>query len=250
MKKLWLTCIAACTGLLLFAQNTIWNYTPGQTKSDQLFNVVNPTELRHRFIVELDKGNRMEILVYNREHFLKLMNIDSIIQLVNRSITMINDSLAPNELASRRIDIHIDPAGTIKIRTRVYPPPANHYMIQKNELSALKMEQDTIMVTGLMSGPAERIGFKGIYTIFPYRIMFVLNNYQQLNSYETGSLTGIMEQIRSEWNVHYPQTDKANRRFNLYGYYSLTDPSRTRRLSRPTMGSSLPSAASLVRSRP
>jgi hypothetical protein len=230
MKKFLLICLITGIGQLLFAQSALWPYSPGMTKSDQTFNVYNNNLLRHRFIIELDKGNSVEIRVHNKEHFLKLLNIDSIIQLVTTSLLPLKDSLALNELASRRIDFNSDPSGIIKIRTHVYPPAANHYVIQKNQLSALKMEQDTIMVTGFLRGKAERINFQGVYAVFPYRIIFLLNNYEQLGSYAHTSLAGIMEQIRSEWNLYKPWSEEANRRFNLYGYYSAVDPSRNRRL--------------------
>lgn len=230
MKKFLLLCLITGIGPLLFAQNPLWTYYPGMSKSDLTFNSYNPALLRHRFIIELDKGNSVEIRVHNKDHFLNLINIDSIIQLVATSLLQLKDSLAGNELASRHIDFTSDPSGTIKIRTRVYPPATNHYVIQKNQLSELKMEQDTIVVTGFLRSKAERINFQGIYAVFPYRIVFLLNNYEQLGSYANTSLAGIMEQIRSEWNLYKPWSAEANRRFNLYGYYSTVDPSRNRRL--------------------
>lgn len=231
MKHLFLACIAACTGLLVPAQNPVWTITPGMSKSDQLFNAASPSILRHRFIIELEKGNRMEVFVHNKEHFLKLINIDSILQSVSGALTLLKDSLAGNELANRRIDYNTDLAGVVKIRTIIHNPVKNHYVLQKNELASLKVEQDTIVISGAFKGDAVRVAFKGIYNLFPYRIMLLLNNYDQLPGLINKGITGIMEQIRSEWNLYKPYSAEANRRFNLYGYYSMTDPSRNRRIN-------------------
>jgi hypothetical protein len=230
MKRLFIVCLAMGISILVFSQNPVWVYSPGMTKSDQTFSTYSNPQLRHRFIIELDKGNSVEIRVHNKEHFLRLINIDSLIQFISTSLKLLKDSLSGNELANRRIDFTTDAGGVTRIRTRIYTPAANHYVLQKNELAALKIEQDTIVVSGFLKGAAEKISFQGIYAVFPYRITFLLNNYDQLDNYLNSSLAGIMEQIRSEWNVYKPWSDKANRRFNLYGYYSTVDPSRNRRL--------------------
>lgn len=230
MNRLLIVCLAMGISPFMFAQSPVWTYSPGMTKSDQTFNTSPNPQLRHRFIIELDKGNSMEIRVHNKEHFLRLINIDSLIQFISTSLKPLKDSLSANELANRRIDFTTDAGGVIRIRTRIYPPVANHYVIQKNELAALKIEQDTIVVSGFLKNNTERTRFQGMYAVFPYRITFLLNNYDQLENYLNSSLAGIMEQIRSEWNVYKPWSDEANRRFNLYGYYSTVDPSRNRRL--------------------
>lgn len=230
MKKILLSCLVAGIGSVLSAQNPVMNYTPGMSKSDQAFNSFLPSQLRHRFLIELDKGNYAEIRVYNKDHFQQLLNIDSIIQMVNTSLLPLKDSLSGDELTGRRIDFTTDAAGTVRIRTRLYPPAASHYVIQKNQLSALKMEQDTIVVSGYLKGRVEKVSFSGIYSVFPYRITFYLNHYEQLGNYANAALSATMEQIRSEWNLYKPWSPEANRRLNLYGYYSITDPSRNRRL--------------------
>lgn len=230
MKKMLFLCLSTGISTIMLAQSPVWNYNPGTTKSSQTFNTYPNSLLRHRFVIELDKGNSVTIQVHNKDHFLKIMNADSIIQLVTTSLLPLKDSLSANELANRRIDFMTDAGGTIKIRTHIYNPAVNHYVIQKNELAALKIEQDTIIISGYIKGEPERLSFQGTYAVFPYRITFLLNNYEQLNNYFNSGLTAIMEQIRSEWNLYKPWSADANRRFNLYGYYSTSDPSRNRRL--------------------
>ena len=230
MKKLFICCLLAGCTTALRAQFMISNYAPGMSKSDQVFDAAFPGTLRHRFLIDLDKGNRVDIQVNDREQFQKLLNIDSIIQLVLKAVEPLKDSLDADELASRRIDFATDLTGIIKMRTKIYPQNASHYVVKPNELAALKLEQDTIVLYGFLTSSTQKVAKQGIYKVFPYRIRFFLNNYKQLAGYLNGNLASTMEQIRSEWNTLKAWSLEANRRFNLYGYYNLADPSKNRRL--------------------
>lgn len=225
-----IVCLLAGTGTSLSAQTDGWTYYTGMTKSDQVFNPVNSNWLRHQFIINLEKGNQVNIQVANKTQLLSLLNIDSILQKVSTVLKPLKDSLN-NELNNIRIDYTIDQADNIKIRTRIYDRPVSHYVIQKGELSALKIEQDTLVISGVLKQEkAERISFRGINNTLPYRITLLLNNYEQLSNLLNGSLNGILEQIRSEWNSYSKWTPEKNWKYNLYGYYNTQDPSNHQRL--------------------
>ncbi len=231
MKKLIIVCLLAGTVTSLFAQTGGWTYYAGMSKSDQIFNPVNTNWLRHRFIVDLEKGNRVDIQVANKAQFLSLLNMDSIFQKVASDLKPLKDSLS-SELHNKRIDYTTDLAGNTKIRTRIYDRSSSHYVIQKGELAALKVEQDTLVISGFIKQEkAERISFRGIYNTFPYRITLLLNNYEQLSNYLNGNLNIILEQIRSEWNSYSKWTPEKNWKYNLYGSYNNTqNPSMNQRI--------------------
>jgi len=230
MKKILLVCLASGMVTVLPAQSEGWTYYQGITKSDQLFNPVNTNWLRHRFIIDLEKGNRVDIQVANKIQLLRLLNIDSIFLKVIADLKLLKDSLA-GELFSKRIDYTTDMAGYVKIRTRIYDRTVSHYVIQKGEVAALKVEQDTLVISGFIKlEKAERISLRGIYNTFPYRITALLNNYEQLENYLNGNLNIMMEQIRSEWNSYSKWTPEKNWKYNLYGYYNTADPGKNRRI--------------------
>lgn len=239
MKKLFFLCLLAGTVHSMSAQNNNtwiynqtsgWSYYEGMSKSDQYFTPVNRSWLRHQFIIDLAGGSRIHLLMASKSQLQQLLNMDSILLQVQTDIAGLKDSLK-TETNNLKLEYSTDYAGVIRIRTQVFPADRQHYVLQKKELAALKIEQDTIVISGVLKKPtAERIDYRGIYFSLPYKITILLNSYEQLGSLLNANLNSIMEQIRSEWNTNDKWTVERNWKYNLYGYYNTADPSKNTRI--------------------
>lgn len=238
MKRLMLLCLLAGTVLSMSAQSNNWiynqssgwTYLEGMSRSDQYFNPVNRNWLRHQFIIDLSGGNRMIVQMASKSQLPQLLNMDSILLQVQSVINELKDSLktTTNNL---KLDYSTDFAGITRIRTQVFPSTRQHYVLQQKELASLKIEQDTIVISGMIKkSTAERIDYRGIYYSLPYKITLLMNNYAQLATLINGNLGPVMEQIRSEWNSNEKWSSENNWRYNLAGYYNLADPSKNSRI--------------------
>lgn len=239
MKKLMLSCLLA--GMVLsvsaqnfsnwyFNQNGGWSYYLFQSRSDQFFTPGFVNQPRHSFSIELAAGNSIRVQVSSKEQLLALLNIDSVITKAWSAIKEIKDSLNP-ELHNLKIEYATDVTGTARIRTQIIEDPRKHYVVLKNELASLKIEQDTIIISGLLKqDQAVRTGYRGIYKILPYRITILLNNYEQLANLANNNLNSVMEQIRSEWNSQEKWSGAKSWKYHLSGYYNTLDPSKNKRM--------------------
>ncbi len=238
MKRLMLLCLLAGTVLSMSAQSNNWiynqssgwTYLEGMNRSDQYFNPINRNWLRHQFIIDLAGGNRMIIQMASKSQLPQLLNMDSVLLQVQTVINELKDSLklTTNNL---KLDYSTDFSGITRIRTQIYPSTRQHYVIKQKELASLKIEQDTIVISGMIKkSTAERIDYRGIYYSLPYTITLLLNTYEQLATLLNGNLGPVMEQIRSEWNSNEKWSSENNWKYNLTGYYNLTDPSKNSRI--------------------
>ena len=226
MKRLMLLCLLAGNVLSMSAQsnNWIYNQSSGWTyfeemsRSDQYFNPVNRNWLRHQFIIDLTGGNRMIVQMTSKSQLTHLLNMDSILVQVQTVINELKDSLKLNT-NNLKLDYSTDFSGITRIRTQIYPSTRQHYVFKQKELASLKIEQDTIVISGVIKkSTAERIDYRGIYYSLPYKITLLMTNYEQLATLINGNLGPVMEQIRSEWNSNEKWGSENNWRYNLAGY--------------------------------
>lgn len=239
MKKLFFCCLLAGTVLSMSAQNTPnwyfnqnggWSYSMNPSRSDQYFTPPFINQPRHNFYIGLPAGNSIRVQVSSKEQLLMLLNIDSVITSAWSAIKVIKDSLnaGTNNI---KIEYATDQAGIVRIRTAISEDKRKHYVFQKNELAALKIEQDTIIISGIVKqDSAVRTGYRGIYKWLPYRITFLLNSFEQLGELQNNNLNTAMEQIRSEWNSNDKWNGSKSWKYHLSGYYNITDPSKNRRM--------------------
>lgn len=237
MKKFFLACLFTGIATTMSAQQNLsynqqsgWTYYDGMSRSDMYFTPLNKTWLRHNFFIDVPGGNRIIIQVADQQLFQQLMNIDSLIKKTDTVLKELRDSL-PAELNNVCIELANDLSGFTRIRTRVYERPQKHFVLKDNELAALKIEQDTIIISGMVrKKEAVKTGYRGIYNVQPYKITILLNNYSELSSLLNQQLGSILEQIRSEWNSNEKWSYERNWRYTLYGYYNTADPSKNQRL--------------------
>jgi len=239
MKKSVFMCLLAGIAITVSAQNNTswyfnqyggWSYTMTPTRSDLYFTPGFINQPRHSFYIQLAAGNSIRIQVSSKEQLLQLLNMDSVINKAWSAIKEIRDSLKPEE-QNFKIEHATDFAGTVRIRTQRIEDNRKHYVIQKNEVAALKIEQDTIIISGVIKhNEAIRTGYRGIYKVLPYRITLLLNSYEQISELQTAGLNSTLEQIRSEWNSNEKWSGSRSWKYHLSGYYNTTDPSKNRRM--------------------
>ena len=223
MKKVILAGMLVITGIMgkVFAQ-----YDPPYqqlSKSDQLFNVSNSQWLRHNFIIQLTKGNQVIIKLANKNVLEKIMNLDSLLIETLNKILLIRDSFT-NELTNKRIDLALGNGGISKMRFIEYQPKGSSYAFQNKELVALKVEQDTISITGYYTNEkAARVARRGIYFYEPYQIIILLNNLPELKGYLDGRINKAMLQLKNDWDEYKNWSEKKNWNSKLYALYNTAD---------------------------
>jgi hypothetical protein len=226
MKKCFIIAMLVITGVQenLCAQvNLGWTYYAGKSKSDMLFDVPNTNWLRHRFVIALDKGNSITIQVSDKKNFESISNLDSMLKEVIRQLQPLKDSLQ-NELTNKRIDFLTDRNNITKMRLQEFQPKGKSYAVVNNELTTLKMEQDTLIILGgYTAEKAQRIDIQGIYFWLPYKITVLLNDINRLSEYTDGKINIAMQDIKQQWDSYTKWTSKKNYRMNLYAFYNTTD---------------------------
>ena len=162
-----------------------------------------------RFWIDLGQGNKMRIELSDPQDIRLFSNMDSIIRTFLHDIEPLRDSLQNNELLSKRIDHTTDSSGRRKIRLKLYDLKGSTFLVQNDDVAALKLEQDTIHFVGVIDYIA-KYGFrKAFATSRNYRISFFLNDIYDLDLYDDGSLTKKVTLIRQDL-----ETGKASRSWN------------------------------------
>ena len=196
MKKvIWLLMLLTGITAELCAQSN--------NKSDKTFEVPANIIFNRRFMVNLDKGNKMQIELSDITDLDRLTNIDSLLQVFLTDITPLKDSLA-DPLSSKRIDYVTDAQGRKKIRFQQFPPKGASFLLNKGELAALRTEQDTIHIIGVLMNPPtprEKISRKNPRY---YHFTFYLNDMNELTSYMKGILAEKITTIRTNVNGKWP----------------------------------------------
>jgi hypothetical protein len=140
MKKLiYLLVLAASTGQASFAQDK----TP-VTNADKTFEPP-ANSIKNKFLIDLKNGNKMQIELSEPDGISYFRNIDSLLRVFIHDMEPFKDSLS-DELLVKRIDYKIDSSGRKEIRIQRSKPKGDSYVIERGELAALKLEQDTINI--------------------------------------------------------------------------------------------------------
>lgn len=224
MKKIFLVTLLALASIT----GKVWAqyFDPAYiqlSKSDQLFNPNNPQWLRHVFIIQLSKGNRVIIKLSNKHELDKLMNLDSLLNETFNKILLIKDSLN-NELSNKRIDLAITNEVISKMRFIEYPPKGTSFAFQNSELVALKIEQDTINIIGYYNNTkAAKVGKRSNYFFEPYEVVILLNNIIELKDYLGENLNKTMAQLKLDWDHYKNWSERKNWNSKLYAVYNLSN---------------------------
>lgn len=172
-----------------------------QTKEDKVFDVP-PNHSHRRFIIDIGKGNKMQIEVSSLDDLRKYNNADSVIRTVLKDVFALKDS-SWNELWAKRIDYTVDSAGRKNIRFQQFKPKGTNYIVDNGEPAALKLEQDTLHILGTVHFTAKYTLRKAFETSRTYRISFFVNDINDLASYTDGRLNIVVANLLKDIEGHW-----------------------------------------------
>ncbi len=174
---------------------------PAVTNADRIFNIPS-NYLKRSFTADLGKGNKMQIELTDIEDLERFKNIDSLLRIFLQDIIPLKDSLS-DELASKRIDYFTDEMGRKKIRIRLSKPDGASFLLQQGNLSALKMEQDTVIFSGSYVYKVTSTLLKPFTEMRYYRLSFFVNQLSDLNTFSSAGLNEKINVIQKNKNSRW-----------------------------------------------
>ena len=211
MKKLFLL-------WMLITSITLNLCAQSNNKPDKTFEVPENVVFNRKFDVDLGNGNKMQILLSDINDLKTIGNIDSILQVFLEDIRPLKDSFT-DLLSAKRIDYIIDVKGRKKIRLQQHEPKGSSYLIDKNGISSLRIEQDTINIIGIIANPLPAEQKISLTNPRYYKYSFYLNSISEIPAYMNGILaqkiSTIQNNVNGKWLVvlgsgsHYLSKDKA-----------------------------------------
>jgi hypothetical protein len=178
-----------------------------------------PTYINRRFYIDLQQGNEIQIGLRSIKDMTYIGDLDSLIRVCLRDLAPLNDSLA-DELTSKRIDYTIRPSGRKEIRFRQYAPKGSSFVLQQGELSALKLEQDTIHILATVSRPVPLPENKSEQESDRYEVTILINELSALPRLMQHSLKGKIDTLKEavrgfSTNSNWEWVEGKNRRLYL-----------------------------------
>ena len=143
--------------------------------SNRSFEVPTDVIINRRFIIKLDKGNKLQLEMTDITDLSVAGNIDSVLQVFFTDIVPMKDSLA-DPLTSKRIDYFIDEKGRKKIRFQQFAAKGASFLVNKNELASLRTEQDTVHIIAAIINAPEAKDLLGDKNKRYYHYTFFLND--------------------------------------------------------------------------
>jgi hypothetical protein len=189
--------------LVLFTSIAPGLCAQSNNKADKAFEVPENIIFTRRFMVQLNKENRMQIELSDIADLDRLANIDSLLQQFLEDIAAIKDSLS-DALTAKRIDYVTDVQGRKKIRFQQFQQKGTSYLIDKGQLALLKTQQDTINIIGIIINPPKAKQKISLINPRYYRILFYLNNITDLTAYMNGMLKEKIATIQNNINGKWP----------------------------------------------
>jgi hypothetical protein len=169
-----------------------------RTKSEELFDI--PDSWFHRkFVIDLGKGNKMQLEARDMGDLQRMSNVDSIIRSFLHDIAPLKDSLA-DELTAKRIDYIPDSTGQKKIRFQQFKSKGSTFLVSDGDMNGLKLEQDTVYITCAVHYTAKYTLRKAFPDTRYYRISFFINRIQELGGYLD---KGLGEKVKAIQNANY-----------------------------------------------
>ncbi len=132
-----------------------------------------------KFLLNLGKDNKAQLDLKDHDQLKRLPNIDSLLQRFLQDMKPFQDSFK-DPLTIKRVEYKIDSSGRREVRIWQGPSPAgSSYVLNKGDLSALKMEQDTVCL--LASN---------------YRLVLLLNQYTELPDLLNGRIDVMIQELK------------------------------------------------------
>ena len=173
----WLVLLLSTTGTL-FAQD----------KTDRTFSVPANTVFLRKYSVNLEKGNKLQLELSDITDLQRIYNVDSVLEIFAKDLELLKDSIN-DPVTSKRIDYIMDTMGNRKIRFKQYAPKSSSFIVQQNELASLKIEQDTIIIIGMIPHPPKAHEQTSHKFARYYRITLYLNDISDLHTYMDNRIT-------------------------------------------------------------
>ena len=158
------------------------------SNADRIFNMPKDY-LKRSFTADLGKGNKMLVELTDIADLDRFKNIDSLLRIFLQDIAPFKDSLS-DEMAAKHIDYLTDEMGRKKIRIRLSKPDGASFLLQQGNISALKLEQDTIVFSGSYLYTVTSTILKPFTEMHYYRLSFFVNQLSDLMA-----LSGLNEKI-------------------------------------------------------
>jgi hypothetical protein len=220
MRKLFLLLVFTSSKGIVLSQT-------GNNVTDVIGNSFNDSKnlfwLRNSFTIQLSRGNKIIIEVPDKQGFQQIINLDSIIQMCYQKLLPLKDSFN-NELNSRRLDVTFSKVDNFIIHYKEIIPKAKSFAYKNNELYALKVQQDTLCITGFYESNKNPLWSKtSLRFNMPTRITVVLNNIQELLDYTDGSLNQYTQKIYRDWQLYTATNKKEKWNDKLKGVYYTVD---------------------------
>lgn len=228
MKKIIvLMLLAGITGQAFAQYDRTTNVFPSDN-TEAAFNNPAPGKLQTRFEFLLGKGNKMTLELSNINQIGKVLNPDSLVRKVWSALQPWLDSFN-KPLVSRRID-YIFTGVDEKVRILEHPQRAGIYRLKDDDITQLKVEQDTLRIKLYTKRETNTIIMRsGItYLTSPYFIMIVVNNITDISAIIPGELSRGLGLVKKDLDK-----DERLKKNNLTypRIYALYDLSNNRRIS-------------------
>jgi hypothetical protein len=173
MKKIMYTLV-----LILGAKGIVLGQEkPAPEGKGSLFGFAD-RHFHSRFLIDLGKENKVQLDLAGHGDLDRLPDVDSLLRVFIQDMLPFRDSLS-DELTVKTIDYKIDSSGRKEIRIQQFKPRASSYVMNKGELAALKLEQDTVRILS---------GF--------YRITLLINRLSELPALAGGTIDGKVRTLR------------------------------------------------------
>jgi hypothetical protein len=179
-------------------------------KTDETFNVPANFSFGKRFMVDLGKGNKMQVEVSDINDLERIQNIDSILAIFLHDFAPLKDSIHDDH-AAIRIDHVTNAAGIRKIRLQQFPQQGNAFVRLGEDIAPLKIEQDTINIIGVVNNPPKpQEHYISRYDARYYRLIFYLNNLDDLGAIDDGLLNkkipSYLQNYTGKWKNKWGKT--------------------------------------------
>jgi hypothetical protein len=196
--------------LLMLATSITVNLCAQSNQPNKSFEIPGDVIMNRRFIINLDKGNKLQLEMTDITDLAAASNIDSLMQVFFTDIVPMKDSLA-DPLTSKRIDYFIDEKGRKKIRFQQFAPKGASFLVSKNELNSLRTEQDTVHIIVAIINAPEPQDFVSQKDKRYYHYTFFLNDVNELKAYfNNNTLNEKLNTVRNNYNgkwKYVPGTD-------------------------------------------
>lgn len=215
MRQIFMVLLLVSSNWMTYAQK---QPVPG-------FDLPEEFNFRRAFTIEMANSNQISIELADINDLKRIRNLDSLLNEVNTAIALLKDSLY-NPLTVKRIEYSKLDAGPVKLRITQHMPAGNSFLLLSNETAALKLEQDTIIILGVISQPEKPSEHK-VNELLPryYRLTLLINRITDLPELLNGELNArfaVLEKEHTAKWVGKPRT----------GYHLKTDAGITAKVAR------------------